>query len=1584
MAEIAVPIVVEEVGAPVASWIKRQISYVFNLKRHVDNFNNQLHNLKLKRERIEHAIDDATRRKMEVIEKDVEDWLQQVTIINENAERFLEKTGRAKKGCFFGLCPNVKARYHLSKKAEDVSKAAADLLLAGQFTSVSYRPAPQGIRFATINDYETFESRACHLEEIMKALKDPNVNMIGVWGMGGVGKTTLVKKAAEQANADRVFDVVILSEVSLNQDLRRIQGEIAEALGFKFEAETISGRSNQLRERLLKETKILVILDNIWARLDLGVLGIPLGNDHKGCKILMTSRYEYVLTDMGNNSWNIRVDTLDDGEAWNLFEKMAGDIVKVCNFQPLAIEIAKRCAGLPILIVTVASALRSRNDLYAWKEALQQLEKFGNDEFDARVYSALELSYKHLQSEVIKQLFLLCGLLINNDYAIEGLLNYCTSLDSFKDIDQLEDRRNKLHKLVIDLKSSCLLSDGEKNGYIKMHDVVRKFAVSFAREKHNMFMGEYDGELEEWPKKNTVAKFSSIFFPHNYIHRLQEGWECEELKLFILHSKNRDLEIPSSFFQRLRGIITLDIKNIIIPSLPSSLDYLNNLCTLSLEECELEDIAIIGNLIGLEVLRIVNTDISHLPEEIKQLNGLKLLNVSRCYNLEVIPPNVISSLTRLEELSMEESFVNWEAEGVNGRNACVAELKKLSKLTSLNIHIPNSHIMPNDLFSVKLERFKILIGDGWDWEWSSKYETSQRLKLKLSTSIHLKPGVKELLKKTEDLYLDELGGVKSVSELDREGFPRLRCLHVQKGRNFQYIVNSNTRVPCLIFPGLEVLSLTELINLEMIFHGQLGVQSFSKLRIVIVRSCDMLKNLFSFSTAKSLFQLQEIEVYNCKNMEEIFSCESEKDGKCDVIELTQVHSLYLQRLPQIISFCSEVNIIKQKLQTMDPSGSSQNVELMMKDEPIPLLNGKIVFPNLEKLVLIAIGAEKIWDNNLLAMPRCFQTLRYLYVMSCNKLKFLFPVGVVTSLIQLKKLYVKECELMEGIIEGVTGQMIFPKLHDLELEDLPRLKRLCTANSIEFPSLTDMSIKLCPELKSFIIDEKEVSNDDLPPPLFDEKVELPTIETLHISSVNLKRIWHNELSVESFCKLDDLWLHGCKNLLNIFPSHMLTRLQNLRALGITDCKSMDAIFDLEGPNALEMDITKAPIFRKLKSIMISECPSLRYIFPLSIGSGLQELEELHIENCRAVEKIVAMEGVDADVRFEFPKVMTSLILDCIPQLRSFYPGIHTSEWPLLKKLGVIECDKLKIFPSESSNVKEGSHDEYLLETSVEQPLFFHEKEIFPNLEELSLSWNYTMKEMWHGEFQSEMFCRLKSLKVIEFHDETITSFPPGFFKKLPDLDELDVSYCAFNEIFPNGEVIGEAGELSTFCSLKILRVGDCDRLKILFPSSLLSFCNLITLEISYCNGLTYLMSSSTAKSMTQLKVMEVYECEMMTSIVECVGEGEAEDDNDIIFHRLKRLNITYMQNLSSFCGSRKHAFKLPSLEKVIVERCPNLKIFCEGPLSTFKLRSLYISTLDYEERWNGNLNTTIQTLYKERVETVHIFLSLLLSNQVALI
>ncbi|KAF2306658.1 hypothetical protein GH714_020187 [Hevea brasiliensis] len=81
-------------------------------------------------------------------------------------------------------------------------------------------------------------------------------------------------------------------------ELRRIQAEVAEVLGLDLHEEGILLRANRLNERLNKE-KILVILDDIWTKLQLEEVGIPFWADCKGCKILLTSRNRDVYHSMG-------------------------------------------------------------------------------------------------------------------------------------------------------------------------------------------------------------------------------------------------------------------------------------------------------------------------------------------------------------------------------------------------------------------------------------------------------------------------------------------------------------------------------------------------------------------------------------------------------------------------------------------------------------------------------------------------------------------------------------------------------------------------------------------------------------------------------------------------------------------------------------------------------------------------------------------------------------------------------------------------------------------------------------------------------------------------------------------------------------------------------------------------------------------------------------------------------------------------------------------------------------------------------------------------------------------------------------
>ncbi|EOY20448.1 Uncharacterized protein TCM_046047 [Theobroma cacao] len=67
--------------------------------------------------------------------------------------------------------------------------------------------------------------------------------------------------------------------------------------------------------------------------------------------------------------------------------------------------------------------------------------------------------------------------------------------------------------------------------------------------------------------------------------------------------------------------------------------------------------------------------------------------------------------------------------------------------------------------------------------------------------------------------------------------------------------------------------------------------------------------------------------------------------------------------------------------------------------------------------------------------------------------------------------------------------------------------------------------------------------------------------------------------------------------------------------------------------------------------------------------------------------------------------------------------------------------------------------------------------------------------------------------------------------------------------------------------------------------------------------------------------------------------------------------------ASFCLG-DHNFNFPALQKVMVRQCPQLKIFCQGDLSTPKLKQVQLTEDAREGRWEGDLKTTVKQLFEE--------------------
>ncbi|KAG2694937.1 hypothetical protein I3760_08G167400 [Carya illinoinensis] len=1069
----------------------------------IENLKNQEEKLQHARERVRHSVDAALSNGEEIY-SDVNKWLIDVDRITELAtKRLRESEEEAGTRSSNAACLNLQQRHQISREAKKMAGDIAELLKNGNFNKVSYLPTLQNMVPEQSKDYMILGSRMSVMKRIIEALRDANFNKIGVSGLAGVGKSTLMEEIRRQAKEERLFNEVALAKVTDNPNLSRIQGEIAEMLNLQFDSkENELERANRLRMTLKKDNKILVILDDIWKQLDLNAIGIPSG----GCKLLLTSRDQRVLASHMGTEKNIELDILGDEEAWTLFEKMAGVSFKDDpDLQNEAIKVAKECAGLPIALVTVSRALKDHKSLRIWKDALVQLRRpppEHDTEIWSPVYSCIELSYKHLVGKEVKSLFLLCA---QQGYVISywDLLRYSFGLCLFHGIDTLEEASNRLEKLVSNLQDSCLLIQSPHSSKeFYMHDVVRHVATMIAsNHDHNMFVMRGDGGQTAWPDVDALKRCEALsIHGADHIHKYPNKMECPKLRYFHVQCKDSYLKTPSSTsFQGMDKLKVLSLTKIQL----SSLLPLTNLQTLCLDRCKLGDIHWIGKLKTLVILSLAHSDISNLPREIESLTRLQLLDLSYCYELTVIPPNVLSSLVNLEELYMRKINVQWEVEGPSneGKNASLAELKKFSHLTTLEIDIPDVNNLPKDLFTEKLARYKICIGDIMPWEniLFKEEAFSRMLGLKLNMSFQLDFGIKMLLKRTEYLYLNESNSTKSVLyELHREDFQQLKYFHIRNNGNIKHI--PVLRTPDVAFPILETFVLNNMFSLEEICQDKLPLSSFKNLKVLKVENCEKLRFIFSSSIARGLSLLEELKITSCDNMGAIFVKE-EEDGiedQGDMMLFGRLQTLVLNDLPKLVGFLSTKDSFMADCRETNSEGNH--------DLQLPLLHhDQVSFPSLQTLHMEGLPKIKhVW--------RCGQE----------------PKIVFTGLKQLKILEISNCGVEEIVaVEGggeavAIRTLVFSRVSTLNLINLKRLKWFYKGVHVsKWPMLKEMDIGGCKKVEIFasgvvsfektVKDHRQSEMSNIKQPVFSvDEHSFPSLETLEFWNMDSLEIIFGKL------------------------------------------------------------------------------------------------------------------------------------------------------------------------------------------------------------------------------------------------------------------------------------------------------------------------------------------------------------------------------------------------------------------------------------------------------------------------------------------
>ena len=549
-------------------------------------------------------------------------------------------------------------------------------------------PLPGSSNYDCVGTEET-------LSEIARlVLEDDEAGIIGIYGMGGIGKTTLLKAINDkllQRGPGR-FDLVIWVTVSKELDGLKVQEDIAVRLGYCRPGEgqgptlprDLHDRASALLTAL-SQRKFLLLLDDLWEKLDLGTVGVPFPSHSNGSKIVFTTRSLKVCNEMESHQ-RVKVPLLNRASSWKLFCERLGRAENQwdLSLRSLAAAVAAKCGGLPLTLITVGRAMADATTRGEWKEALMSLKGIPAELGDMKeVLTLLKFSFDRLKDTAARECLLYCALFPeDHNIDISQLIDYCVGegfLERGRHPDSIYRARNRGLITINGLKAACLLEDGGIKGReVKLHDTVREMALwitSGEEDEKNVFLVDSGERLTSVPTPERWTEATRISFMHNEVGVLPEKPRCHNLRTLLLNSNHPLREIPSGFFQFMLMLRVLDLSRTGIHALPVE----------------------IGSLVELRQLNLSETFLDSLPVEVGRLTNLRELRLEDVFCLKSIPWEAVSSLPGLQSLNIFKSYYElmggWMDGGSDcgndreGRQLCLKDLDGLGQLMELGLSI---------------------------------------------------------------------------------------------------------------------------------------------------------------------------------------------------------------------------------------------------------------------------------------------------------------------------------------------------------------------------------------------------------------------------------------------------------------------------------------------------------------------------------------------------------------------------------------------------------------------------------------------------------------------------------------------------------------------------------------------------------------------------------------------------------------------------------------------------------------------------------------------------------------------------------
>ncbi|XP_039164241.1 disease resistance protein RPV1-like isoform X3 [Eucalyptus grandis] len=584
------------------------------------------------------------------------------------------------------------------------------------------------------------------VEAIIKKLdlKSDRVQFLRIYGIGGIGKTTLAKVVFNQllSSFHHCCFLADVGELSRRHGVVYLQKQLLKELLDSHSSDQIYRENcviNMITRGVLRNKKILIVLDDVDEEEQLRNLADRGDWFGSGSRIIITTRYRDILKIEGEASseglvkksakiLTYEVEVMQEHHALKLFSRYAFRRDYPPNHcVSLSKNIVHILGKLPLALEVVGSSLNGKPEDF-WKETLKKLQ----DAPHKRVRSALMITYQRLDNAQREVFMDIACFFIGVDktypfYMWDALGYYPrNAIDALylMSLIKIKDNTFWMHDQVRIFGRDIVCEENFKYPYERSRVWHPENAMTILKRKEGasklkvldlsnckyltrtpdlsklvslerLILEDCCNLIEIDP---SIGKLDSLIALNlNGCQSLQELPEvigCLQHLTEIVMPDILDKFILPETFGKLKSLLTLDVSQRQISKLPFSIGGLVELTRLNLYQCtkikELPDS--VGKLQSLVELDLSWTSIGHLPDSIGDLKQLKVLRMSHIIGITKLP-RVIGLMEKLEELDVSDC---WNLVG-----EIPEEIGSLSCLKVLDLS--DTHIcgLPNSIGSLK-------------------------------------------------------------------------------------------------------------------------------------------------------------------------------------------------------------------------------------------------------------------------------------------------------------------------------------------------------------------------------------------------------------------------------------------------------------------------------------------------------------------------------------------------------------------------------------------------------------------------------------------------------------------------------------------------------------------------------------------------------------------------------------------------------------------------------------------------------------------------------------------------------------------